>query len=137
MYVGAAPNPGRAALRPATANITLEIASVSRARCTAPVAGDTLVLDETEGSWSTFVGAYAVTVVRVGTKIGYDSVELGRLELWRTDSLHEHLPMGERTLPLAGATTLSFKSVAPGVTFANSPASRDPDEPGVQVGAME
>lgn len=79
-------------------------------------------------------GKYALTVV--GTQgVAGDTVVRGELELWRADSAHAHnhlRPEDGRVFPLAGASDIDLKRVAP-VTLAYSPDSRDRDRPGVQV----
>lgn len=63
----------------------------------------------------------------------------GSLELWRPDSVHSHfdprVPGGvgpNVRLPIVGATDVRWDLLAPDA-LRHSPASRDPDEPGVQI----
>jgi hypothetical protein len=79
-------------------------------------------------------GIYELTVVADKNAANVDDPAVrGRLELWPTDRAHRHPPTNpEITYLLPGATDADLERLGP-VSLAYSPASRDPDWPGVQV----
>jgi hypothetical protein len=78
-----------------------------------------------------------VSVVATQGRYTSDSIALGRLSLWVTDSAYASdrpraIKPTRTTYPLSGATDLPLARIAP-VTIAIPVASRDPALPGVQV----
>jgi hypothetical protein len=79
-------------------------------------------------------GRYTLTVVRTFEGVA-DRRSVGTLELERADSLHAELVVGDGrrlSTPLYGWTNLDWSKIG-NVSLGYSPASRDPDRPGVQL----
>ncbi|MBX6332156.1 MAG: hypothetical protein IRY91_09960 [Gemmatimonadaceae bacterium] len=111
----------------------------SRDSCTSAAAlgGD---LNLSEAQIDSLQGSYELTVVATEGSIP-GGVAHGQLMLLPTDSVHRYYPLSASTAHyphrkpeflLAGWTTVDLRTVG-AFSVATSPASRDPDAPGVQV----